>query len=81
MIEYTYRLAILLICNITLVCCTSIDVTEGDITFAINTQILDIDVKSSSESEVTSEQIEDFTFWVDGTKIGGTYGTIKNETY
>lgn len=84
MIEYTYRFAILLICNITLVCCTSIDVTEGDITFDINTQIkqaLDIDVKSTSESEVTPEQIDAFTLWVDGTKIRGTYGAIKNETY
>ena len=39
------------------------------------------EVKSSSESEVTSEQIDAFTLWVDGTKIRGTYGAIKNETY
>lgn len=84
MIEYIYRWSILLICNIVLVCCTSIDVTEGDISFAINRQILlplDVEVKSAAESEVTPEQIDAFSLWVDGTKINGTYGEIKDETY
>lgn len=57
---------------------------EGKINIRVNESVsapLAVEVKSAAEPEVTPEQIDAFTLWVDGTKISGTYGAIKNETY
>lgn len=64
--------------------CSSVEDTYNNVCIEIDEDIcapVCVDVKSTSESEVTSEQIDAFTLWVDGTKIRGTYGAIKNETY
>lgn len=67
-----------------IISCSGMDEQYYKISFIINEDIsdhIDIAVKSAAESEVTPEQIDAFTLWVDGTKIGGTYGSIRNETY
>lgn len=63
--------------------CTRYDEIEGYVKLMIEYihSPLAVEVKSPSEQEVTAEQIDAFTLWVDGTKINGTYGSIKNETY
>ena len=64
--------------------CSSLDSNEGNVTLAIHETIsapLAVEVKSATEQEVTPEQIDAFTLWVDGTKIRGTYGAIKDETF
>lgn len=64
--------------------CNMLDEEECIVSFMINDEIsapLSVEVKSASEQEVTAAQIDAFTLWVDGTKISGTYGSIKNETY
>lgn len=74
---------IILLLSFTLMSCSNLDESAGFVNIRINTSIsppLEVDVKSS-ETEVTPEQIDAFTLWIEGTKINGTYGTIKNETY
>lgn len=75
---------IILFLFFTLVSCSNLDENTGIVNIRIYTSIpipLEVEVKSAAESEVTPEQIDAFTLWVDGTKIGGTYGSIRNETY
>ena len=63
--------------------CSHMDDGEGMISLRVYDAIpapLSVEVKSS-ETEVTPEQIDAFTLWVDGSKIRGTYAAIKNETY
>ena len=64
--------------------CSRMDDGEGKISLRVNDSVsapLAVEVKSAAESEVTPDQIDAFTLWVDGTKISGTYGSIRNETY
>lgn len=64
--------------------CSSLDSNEGNVTLAIHETIsapFAVEVKSAAEQGITSEQIDAFTLWVDGTKISGTYADMKNETY
>ena len=63
--------------------CTGFDAGTGNVSVCIENTIsppLSVEVKSS-ETEVTPEQIDAFTLWIDGSKIRGTYAAIKNETY
>lgn len=63
--------------------CTKTD-GGGYVQFNIDDEIsapLAVEVKSASETEVTAAQIDAFTLWVDGTRISGAYGSVKNETY
>lgn len=63
--------------------CTKTD-GGGYVQFNIDDDIsapLAVEVKSASETEVTAAQIDAFSLWVDGTRINGTYGSVKNETY
>ena len=64
--------------------CNVLEDGEQGVAFMIYESIpspLAVEVKSASEPEVTAEQIDAFALWVDGTKISGTYGQIKDETY
>lgn len=64
--------------------CSSVEEAYNNVCLKIGEDIsapVCVYVKSASESEVTSEQIDAFSLRVDGTKISGTYGAIKNETY
>lgn len=72
------------LCIFAFLSCSKADIETGDVFISINNEIshpLSVEVKSAAEPEVTPEQIDAFTLWVDGTKISGTYGAIKNETY
>ena len=64
--------------------CNVLDEGERGVAFVIDESIpspLAVDVKSASEQEVTAAQIDAFALWVDGTRISGTYGQIKDEIY
>ena len=64
--------------------CNVLEDGEQGVAFMIDESIpspLAVEVKSATEPEVTAEQIDAFALWVDGTKISGTYGQIKDETY
>ena len=64
--------------------CNVLEDGEQGVAFMIDEFIpspLAVEVKSATEPEVTAEQIDAFALWVDGTKISGTYGQIKDETY
>lgn len=64
--------------------CNVLEDGEQGVAFMIDESIpspLAVVVKSASEPEVTAAQIDAFALWVDGTKISGTYGQIKDETY
>ena len=67
-----------------LVSCSGMEEGEGSVRLGINENIaapLAVEVKSASENEVSAEQIDAFDLWVDGTKISGTYASIKDETF
>ncbi len=75
----TYILTIFL-----LISCTGMEEGDGYVRLGINENIaapLAMEVKSASEIEVTQEQIDAFDLWVEGTKIAGTYASIKDETF
>ena len=81
---YKSFLLILSFLTFSFVACTEINEVGRNVVFSVNNAIpapLAVEVKSSVEQEVTLEQIYAFTLWVDGTKVSGTYGSIKGETY
>ena len=84
MIINVHKLSVVLSSFLAVVSCSFMEDDEGYVSISIDESIpspLAVVVKSASEPEVTAAQIDAFALWVDGTKISGTYGQIKDETY
>lgn len=84
MIINVHKLSVVLSSFLAVVSCSFMEDDEGYVSISIDESIpspLAVEVKSASEPEVTVAQIDAFALWVDGTRINGTYGQIKDETY
>ncbi len=84
MIINVHKLSVVLSSFLAVVSCSFMEDDEGYVSISIDESIpspLAVEVKSASEPEVTAAQIDAFALWVDGTRINGTYGQIKDETY